>query len=102
MKITKMYKGNYQRNGVCGEGFYSCLIDWKDGKEGGRGFLATFTVHFNGDEEPFKDRIKTTTCRIVNLNNLQNDWRGDNFGVAIEDFLRSKTSNFYEYIKGLK
>lgn len=98
MKITKLYNGNYQRNGVCGEGFYSCLIDWKDGKDKGQGFLATFTVHFNENDIPLKDRIKTTTCRVIDLNNLQLSWRGDNFGVAIEDFLKSKTDDFYEYI----
>jgi len=86
-----MYNGNYQRNGICGEGFFSCFIDWKDGKEGGKGFLATFGEHT-------KNKINTTNCRIVDLDNPKCSWRGDNFGADIEDFLKSQTDDFYKFI----
>jgi len=73
MKITAL---KYQRNGISGEPFYHCAYTDTHGS-----FIATFTT----DSQDCK--VKTTTCRAVNIDDLQSAWRGDHIGGELQSEL---------------
>lgn len=97
MNFTKLYNGTYHRNGISGEGFFSLCFDWEDKGEKGENFLITFTTE--GDNS---DRlINTVTARVIDLNSLTSNWRGDNFAHDLEKHLCSlgvTTKTLYEFI----
>ena len=96
MKLTKMYSGNYQRNGIQGQGFYSALINFKDGKYSGKGFLITFTADDSYEVNP-------NNCRVVDLNNLKQSWRGDSFAYSLREFfIRNNVTDVYSYLEKTK
>ena len=95
MKVTKLTKGNYQRNGVAGEGFFSAIMEWKeDGeKKHHKNFLTTFQTYPD-------NTVDWETCRVIDLDNLQKSWRGDNFANDLSRFFtQNKITDIYKYIK---
>lgn len=91
MEIIRLTKGNYQRNGVAGEGFFSALMEWKENgiKKHFKNFLITFT---EGNEAH-------SNCRVVDLNNPEESWRGDEFAYALNRFFAgAKITDIYKYI----
>ena len=74
---------DYQRNGICGIGFYTMVFDWKDRSDEstGKDFIATFET----DEDD--NQVKIESCRVIDSSNPLSGFRGDNFGLAIEEYL---------------
>src|SRR4030067_14727 len=96
MKTTKVYNGNYQRNGVSGEGFFSAMIDFKEDKTANKGFLITFTV----DEiTQAPDRYN---CRVIDPQNPRRAWRWDVFADELNYFFKQKTTDIYGYLNDNK
>ena len=95
MKIIKLTRGNYQRNGIAGEGFFSALMEWKE--EGMRKHFRDFLVTFQEYKESAS--INWETCRVVDLNNPEDSWRGDHFATDLTEFFTlNKIIDIYEYI----
>ena len=88
MKITRVYNRNFQRNGIDGSPFYSCFIDWVDGKIEGKEFLMTFEVR--EDIKTGKEYVDVPLCRVVDIKNPLFSWRGDEFGRALTSFFKEK------------
>lgn len=78
MKI-KIKSLHFQRNGVGGENFYACYFSMKDGKSFPN-MLATFQTTTLDDTD-----IIRSSCRVVNLNDINSSWRGDEISDAIEN-----------------
>ncbi len=88
MKSLKIV--SFQRNGTSGNGFYT----------------ATFTA----EKEPFMATFETTghilwktTCRVHQLTDLAEKWRGDDFAVAIQKRIsiamaKHKVDSIYDLI----
>jgi len=94
LKIIKLTKGNYQRNGVCGVPFYSVMVDWKE--TGNRTKYSSFLITFEATND---NKIIHSSCRVVDINYPDLCWRGDNFGVALSQFFQTKgITDLYEYI----
>lgn len=90
---------HYQRNGICGIGFYSMVFEWKDRSEysQGKDFIATFETDENDKE------VKIESCRVIDPKNHIASWRGDNFGIGINEVLQElKTKHAHLYIYDLK
>lgn len=73
----------YHRNGVSGIGFYALTFDWKNHVEGaiGKNFLATF----ESDENDYM--VKYESCRVIDLADPLTPYRGDVFGIGINEYL---------------
>ena len=74
MSEIKIKKLRYQRNGCAGEGFYQMLLDCDEYKN----IIASFTTA-NEDHNVVIDR-----CRVINPNNFNDAFRGDNIGYYIQ------------------
>lgn len=94
---TKSYQGitirgysnlNFQRNGVAGESFYSVVLTTKE-KNRNENFLVTFQT----DESDI--RILKSSCRVVNLSKLTDDWRGDDFANSMNDMFNNLRAGFH-------
>jgi len=88
MKIIAM---NYQRNGVSGEPFMSALINGIAGTKGT--FIATFETNDKDTE------INQSTCRVVDVYNHYEGWRGDQISYDIQKaFKETGLKTFYDWI----
>ena len=67
---------NFQRNGVAGEPFYSLTLETKE-KNKRNHYLVTFQT----DDKDI--RVDRHTCRVVNLQDITESWRGDIFADYI-------------------
>lgn len=81
MTIKTLNNLNYQRNGVCGNPFYSCIITVVE-NEGT--FLATFELN--------NQIFNLYSCRIVQLENPMGKWRGDEFGYDLIHYFNDATT----------
>ena len=70
---------NYQRNGVAGEPFYHCLATITDDKK--RDMLITFQTGVNDTQ------ILWSSCRAVDVNELELKWRGDEIAYCLNNEL---------------
>ncbi|MBK7380501.1 MAG: hypothetical protein IPJ03_16220 [Ignavibacteriales bacterium] len=86
--IVEYSNMNFQRNGVAGESFYSLTIDTKEQKNERGKYLITFKT----DETDTK--ILRGSCRVVDLNNLTECYRGDQFADALNDMFSGLVSGF--------
>lgn len=97
MKINRIYSGNYQRNGISGNGFFSCFFDWACDGETGNNFLITFEP---ADDES-SEFVKIESVRVIGLKNPTLSWRGDEFGYALNWMFKREgviKSALYDYI----
>lgn len=82
MKMT-LIALNYQRNGVCGEGFFVAVTKNISDTKGV--FLTTFSTVDDVDQ------IDPTTCRVIMLEGRKNPhyqcWRGDRISTDIANLL---------------
>ncbi len=79
---------NFQRNGVSGDSFYSIILETKE-KDTNNHFLITFET----DEADLK--INRHTCRVVELNNLSESWRGDIFADHLNEMFQELRNGFH-------
>lgn len=88
MKILAM---NYQRNGISGESFIVARIKNIDGRIGD--FLVTFQTN-DADKE-----INPHTCRVVELNNVYDNWRGDYISFDIQKLFKATgVKTYYDWL----
>lgn len=89
MKIVKYGNMNFQRNGVAGEPFYSLTIQTRESKNKLDNYLITFNT-FENDMA-----IIPSSCRVINLNNLTESYRGDEFAHALNDMFNDLRNGFH-------
>ncbi len=79
---------NFQRNGVAGESFYSIILETKEEKRNNH-----FLVTFQTDDSDVK--INRQTCRVVDMNNLTESWRGDVFADYLSEMFEDLKNGFH-------
>ena len=79
---------DYQRNGVSGIPFYTLKFNWKEGEASGQDFIATFETD---DDDQL---VKYESCRVVNPRTALMGWRGDMFGLAINETLKKMQEKY--------
>ena len=90
IKISKIEKLTFHRNGVHGNPFYSVVVI--TGKEK---YLITF-------ESETDKTVNIATSRALLLSNLQDKYRGDEFGRALNKYFANEmkeTKSIYDLIK---
>ena len=90
---------SYQRNGICGNGFFQVLFDLRGDGETTYGLIATFET--NDDEGEKKETINGTNCRVVEPLDFECHWRGDEIADTLERKLNAlkkanKVKRYYE------
>lgn len=80
IKIKSMY---FQRNGVHGAPFYHALISYR---EGGVKPIDNMLVSFQSHGEDYE--VSRETFRAVDLDNIQEAWRGDVIAYDLETHLK--------------
>ena len=87
---------NFQRNGVGGEPFFVATFSkLDDGTKGN--FVATFEVD-NADKQ-----INSSTCRVVEVGNPYESWRGDNIASQIQKaFEATGMKGYYDMVTALR
>lgn len=98
--MIKIMKLSYQRNGICGYGFFTALIHLKED-----GLDLDLLATFEAKEEP-KEKVIQERTRVVNPKDITSGWRGDNIGGDIQNKLeklmkRYKVKRFYDLIEKL-
>lgn len=84
---------NFQRNGICGDPFWSAIVI--DPAQDARGrFLATWAT--KGDDG---DEVEVESCRFVQLDAPQLSWRGDRMGEDLKRYLE-KTKLMDKFFDG--
>lgn len=93
MKIVNIQNTTYHRNGVCGTGFYSAVISYEDGVNFRKRLLVTFEAN--------ETKINRENCRVISLDNLTSNWRGDVIADTLQEFFDNlKISNIYDFMSG--
>jgi len=91
----KLLTLQYQRNGICGEGFYAATVQNLADTKGK--FLITFAPKGG------KDEIDTPSCRCVMLEGRDNPfyecWSGDNISIDLARVLNELKEKFDTYSK---
>ena len=82
MAQIKLIHLTFQRNGVHGQPFYHALIDYREGEK--YRMLVTF------ETDKTDKRVNWQTCRAVNLDNLNDKWRGDEIAINLTRFFANK------------
>lgn len=96
MKLTiHVLAVNYQRNGVCGRGFYTVRFAFA---AEGRKLEEFIAVRFGYD--PYeKTDDGDCACAVVSLTDPESDWRGDHFvaavDLAIDKYKAAQDANIY-------
>ena len=98
LQIKTLSHLTFHRNGIGGEPFFSALLTTNEDKGL---FLATFEEKTG---TPERHVIDWSTCRIVDLKDLQSNWRGDVFADALTHYFRtalleSGKPSIYDLIK---
>lgn len=68
----QLLEHSYQRNGISGEGFFSCRVHLP------APIAQTLFVTIGYDEDG--ERLDPSNCRVVDPFDLTSHWRGDQFG----------------------
>lgn len=93
-EITAVDNLQYNRNGVDGKSFYSCLVTVKEDRTINKNYLVTFETD-KSDMEVIKNN-----CRVINLDDVTSTWRGDNFAIWLNEYF-DKQLEFAESIYNL-
>lgn len=83
---------NYQRNGICGNPFYTATFNkLNDGLKGN--FVATFETDENDK------KVDGNSCRVIDIDKPFSAWRGDRIASEIQDVL--KDGSFYDLLQSM-
>lgn len=77
----------YQRNGVCGNGFFTAFGVSTEIEEA-IPLIITFETDLDLEGDNVHETVVIESCRVVSPFHLGHSWRGDRFGDAIQKAVR--------------
>jgi hypothetical protein len=89
---SKIHSINYQRNGVCGIGFYVVRFDWRDDGDGGDGALRRMIGHVHPACDHDGNETRPEYYGVTDIDEPTECWRGDHFIDRLHDAIRARNA----------